>query len=382
MSAFEAPLPVITLESERQNRSLSESPADMPWTPMKKSSSDGTYYEDSPRLICGNPREWYDIMPDDPINKQGGPDYDINEDDPFFEFWKEQHAADWKHHAFTFANDLAAYQALSAQERHSLERILSGFAQADSLLAENCTVNFASRLPNHTEFKMYLNVKAAMEDIHAVVYKRMIKIYVPDEKRRKEIMNAAVTTPTVKRKIEFMRRGFSDQMTFQEQVVHEVCAEGIFFSTSFADIFRYRAGQKLLVLVESNEYIAGDEALHTRVGGYMMSKGFKRRLPYQRVLEIVQEAVEIECAFVCERIPENFVGYNQEQMCDYARYMGDFCLELMGYEPHWKIALPCKWMEQSALTRKGAMHEWGTMRDYNQSTQAEMVKVVVGDDDW
>lgn len=62
-------------------------------------------------------------------------------------------------------------------------------------------------------------------------------------------------------------------------------------------------------LTFSNEQISRDEGLHTDFA-CLMYQHLKNKLPTERVIEIIVEAVTIEKEFVSEALPVELIGIN------------------------------------------------------------------------
>ncbi len=89
---------------------------------------------------------------------------------------------------------------------------------------------------------------------------------------------------------------------FAERLVAFAAVEGIFFSGSFCAIFWLKKRGLMPGLTFSNELISRDEGLHCDFACLLYSL-LENKLPGERLVEIVSEAVEIEKEFVCEALP-------------------------------------------------------------------------------
>jgi ribonucleotide reductase beta subunit family protein with ferritin-like domain len=73
------------------------------------------------------------------------------------------------------------------------------------------------------------------------------------------------------------------------------------------------------------------------------------KLPNERVLSIITEAVEIEQEFVCDALPVDLIGMNGSLMSNYIEFVADRLLVALGQEKHFKTANPFDWMEIISL---------------------------------
>jgi ribonucleoside-diphosphate reductase subunit M2 len=72
----------------------------------------------------------------------------------------------------------------------------------------------------------------------------------------------------------------------------------------------------------------------------------------ERVLEIINEAVDIEKEFVCSSLPVELIGMNSRVMCQYIEFCSDRLIESLGYEKHYLSQNPFDWMEMISLQGK------------------------------
>ena len=64
------------------------------------------------------------------------------------------------------------------------------------------------------------------------------------------------------------------------------------------------------------------------------------KLNKKRILEIVQEAVEIEKEFICEAIPCRMIGMNNKLMSQYIEYVADRLLLMFGLNKIYNVINP------------------------------------------
>jgi ribonucleoside-diphosphate reductase beta chain len=59
---------------------------------------------------------------------------------------------------------------------------------------------------------------------------------------------------------------------------------------------------------------------------------------------MVIKAVELEEVYNLDLIPNGITGLNAEYINKYVKYVADRRLEELGFEPHFNVANPAKWM--------------------------------------
>lgn len=135
------------------------------------------------------------------------------------------------------------------------------------------------------------------------------------------------------------------------------CGEGIFFTSSFLFIFYFRSKGKLENIVFANEQISKDEGLHRDAGIALHVR--EGRIPIEEAHDIVSKAVELECAFVDEMLPEKIDDLDPKGVNKYVKYLGDHLLIAAGYPKLYGIEsdeLPT-WMNDIAMGQKSNFYD-------------------------
>ncbi|CAJ1025401.1 Ribonucleotide reductase, small chain, putative, partial [Leishmania shawi] len=78
----------------------------------------------------------------------------------------------------------------------------------------------------------------------------------------------------------------------------------------------------------------------------------KHKLPRERVLEIIVDAVNIEREFICDALPVRLIGMNAELMAQYIEFVADRLLVSLGEEKHYNATQPFDFMEMISLQGK------------------------------
>ena len=102
----------------------------------------------------------------------------------------------------------------------------------------------------------------------------------------------------------------------------------------------------------SNELISRDEGLHCDFACHLYTRHLMARLPEDRVIEIIKDAVVIEQEFVTDAIPVKLIGMNADLMCQYIEFVADRLLnELIGKKVY-NSKNPFDFMEMISLKGK------------------------------
>jgi len=166
------------------------------------------------------------------------------------------------------------------------------------------------------------------------------------------MFNAIETIPAIQKKAKWALRWInSDNATYAERLVAFASVEGIFFSGSFASIFWLKKRGLMPGLTFSNELISRDEGLHTDFA-CLLFKHLINKPEKKRVLEIVQDAVEIECEFLTEALPVALIGMNNELMIEYIKFVADRLLMELDCGKFYNAVNPFDFMEMISLEGK------------------------------
>ena len=105
-------------------------------------------------------------------------------------------------------------------------------------------------------------------------------------------------------------------------------------------------------LTFSNELISRDEGLHCDFACLLFNNHIVNKLPMERVMEIISEAVTIEKEFVTEALPVKLIGMNADLMCRYIEFVADRLLMELGCPSVYKSSNPFDFMEMISLQGK------------------------------
>ena len=249
--------------------------------------------------------------------------------DDIWEYYKKAEASFWTAEEIDLSQDLKDWENLTDGERHFISHVLAFFAASDGIVNENLAEHFVSEV-QYTEAKFFYGFQIAMENIHSETYSLLIDTYVKDPKEKDKLFNAIETMDCVKKKADWALR-WIDEGNFQERLIAFAAVEGIFFSGSFCSIFWLKKRGLLPGLSFSNELISRDEGLHCDFACLLYNDHVQNKLDDQVILDMIQDAVNIEKEFVTDALPVNLIGMNSDLMCQYIEFVADRLLnELIG----------------------------------------------------
>jgi ribonucleoside-diphosphate reductase beta chain len=267
-----------------------------------------------------------------------------------WKFYKQAEASFWTAEEIDLSQDMKDWLNLNDGERHFITHVLAFFAASDGIVNENLAEHFVSEV-QYTEAKFFYGFQIAIENIHSETYSLLIDTYVKDAKEKDKLFHGIETMPCVKKKADWALKWIGEG-TFQERLIAFAAVEGIFFSGSFCSIFWLKKRGLMPGLSFSNELISRDEGLHCDFACHLYTQHVVNKLPKERVIEIIKDAVEIEKEFVTDALPVNLIGMNAGQMRQYIEYVADRLLnELVGTKIY-NVTNPFDFMDMISLRGK------------------------------
>lgn len=273
------------------------------------------------------------------------------QDQSIWDMYKKQVDCFWRAEEIDLSKDLASWETLTDDEKFFIKMIIAFFAASDGIVLENLGVRFMTEV-QLAEARAFYGFQIAMENIHSEVYSLLIDTYVKNEAEKDSLFNAVENFPCIKKKADWAIKWINDKRSsFASRLIAFACVEGIFFSGAFCSIFWLKKRGKMPGLTFSNELISRDEALHTEFAVLLYSKLVKK-LPKKKVVEMIQEAVEIEKEFICEALPCRLISMNSKLMTQYIEFVADRLLVQLGYEKVYNATCPFDFMEQISVEGK------------------------------
>ncbi len=273
------------------------------------------------------------------------------QDQTIWEMYKKQVDCFWRAEEVDLTKDLQSWDTLTTDEQHFISSILAFFAASDGIVLENLAQRFMGEV-QLSEARAFYGFQIAMENIHSQMYSMLIETYIKDGKEKDRLFNAIETYPCIKKKAQWAQKWIHDnRSSFATRLVAFACVEGIFFSGAFCSIFWLKKRGLMPGLCFSNELISRDEALHCEFAIYLYLK-LLNKMSQKEIHQLIKEAVEIECEFICEALPCKLIGMNSDLMTQYIKFVADrLCLQL-GYDKIYNANNCFDWMTLISLDSK------------------------------
>jgi ribonucleoside-diphosphate reductase beta chain len=270
--------------------------------------------------------------------------------DDIWKMYKQAEASFWTAEEIDLAQDHKDWENMSTGERHFVSHVLAFFAASDGIVNENLVVNFMKevQLP---EARCFYGFQVMMENIHSETYSLLIDTYIKNTDERNYLFNAIETVPCVKKKADWALHWIESEH-FSERLIAFAAVEGIFFSGSFCSIFWLKKRGLMPGLSFSNELISRDEGLHCDFACLLYNRYIQNKLPKERVLQIITEAVAIEKEFITDSLPVDLIGMNARLMTQYIEFVADRLLRELGVGNYYHATNPFDFMEMISLQGK------------------------------
>ena len=292
-------------------------------------------------------------MSDEPILRDSPGRYTLFpiQYDDIYQMYKRQVDSFWRPEEVDLSRDLNDWANLTDDERHFISMTLAFFAGSDGLVMENISLRFLNDV-KVAEARSFYAFQSAMESIHSEMYSILIDTYIKDTDEKDKLFKAIDNFPCISTKAKWAKKWIGDDdASFASRLVAFACVEGIFFSSSFASIYWIKKRGLMPGLTLSNEFISRDEALHTEFAILLYGK-LNKRVPKERVIEIIRDATEIEKSFITDSLPCRLIGMNAKLMTNYVEFVADRLAVQLGYDKIYGSHNPFDFMELISVETK------------------------------
>jgi len=214
---------------------------------------------------------------------------------------------------------------------------------------------------NAAECHLYLAKQMWEEANHCMSFEYFLETFPID---RDEAYAAHVETPSMARKEEFETK-FIKRMTedtldinttegkkdfVRNLVAYNIILEGIWFYSGFMVALSFRQRNLLRNFASLISWVVRDESLHLKFGINLILTVLEENEDLQteefanEIKQMVIDGVEMEEAYNRDLLPNGILGLNSDYINQYVQYLADRRLEELGFEPHYKVSNPAKWM--------------------------------------
>jgi ribonucleoside-diphosphate reductase subunit M2 len=267
---------------------------------------------------------------------------------------------------------------LNKAEQQFVKFILAFFAMGDGIINEN----LAARMKDTVKFQessYFYNLQAAMEDIHAHTYSKLLDEIISDPHERDEVFDNILQRKSIQDLLNYMRESAAAHVPFAEYVLRSIFGEGVFFTGCFCVIYWLGSRGLMPGLCQANQLIARDEGLHTSKSTLVYNLLLVKLTPV-RVGEMAHEARRLTVAFLADGLREGQPNMNIDLLTQFVEQTIDERLVGIGVGRIYKTTHQFHFMNNINLVKKGNFFE-RPITDYKQ-TEAPSASVQERLDDY
>ncbi|MEH3034397.1 MAG: ribonucleotide-diphosphate reductase subunit beta [Aeromicrobium erythreum] len=276
------------------------------------------------------------------------------------ELYDQAVANTWFPNEVQLGEDLADFERMSDDERHALTFLMSYF-NPNELLVNKALAFGVYPYVNAAECHLYLAKQMWEEANHCMSFEYVLETFPID---RVAAYESHVAVPSMAAKEAFEVR-FIQRMTEQtldistvegkqdfvrNLVAYNVILEGIWFYSGFMVALSFRQRNLLRNFGSLVDWIVRDESLHLKFGINLILTVLDENPEIAteefaaEIRQMILDAVAMEEAYNRDLLPHGILGLNADYINTYVRYLADRRLEELGFEPHYGVANPAKWM--------------------------------------
>lgn len=277
-----------------------------------------------------------------------------------YDLYNQAVANTWFPNEIQLIQDLSDYKKLSDDEKHAFNTVVS-YLNPNELLINKSIAFGLYPFINAAEAHLYLSKQMWEEANHCMAFEYILETF-PIDRKKSYAVNVEV--PEVAAKGAFQTRYIRKMMNkdldilslegkkdfVRNLVSYNIVLEGIWFYSSFMVGLAFRQRNLLRNFGTLIDWTVRDETLHLKFGINLLltilEENEELRTPEfaEEIKGLILEAVELEEEYNKYKLPKGILGMNAEYVNQYVRHMTDRRLEELGFEPHFNVANPAKWM--------------------------------------
>jgi ribonucleoside-diphosphate reductase beta chain len=266
----------------------------------------------------------------------------------------------WFPNEIQLGEDLADFKKMTDEEKHAVTFLMSYF-NPNELLVNKALAFGVYPYINAPECHLYLAKQMWEEANHCMSFEYVLETFPID---REAAYASHVEVPSMARKEEFQVR-FIKRMTeetlditttegkkdfIRNLIAYNIILEGILFYSGFMVALSFRQRNLLRNFGSLMDWVIRDESLHLQFGINLILTVLEENPDLQdeefanEIRDMILGAVEMEEAYNRDLLPKGILGLNADYVNQYVKYLADRRLEELGFEPHYNVSNPAKWM--------------------------------------
>jgi ribonucleoside-diphosphate reductase beta chain len=266
----------------------------------------------------------------------------------------------WFPNEIQLGQDLADWKKMTDEEKHALTYLMSYF-NPNELLVNKALAFGVYPYVNAAECHLYLAKQMWEEANHCMSFEYVLETFPID---REAAYNNHVEVPSMKAKEEFETK-YIKKMTeetlditttegkkdfVKNLIAYNIILEGIWFYSGFMVALSFRQRNLMRNFGSLMDWVIRDESLHLKFGINLILTTLEENEDLQteefaaEIKQMILDAVEMEEAYNRDLLPKGILGLNADYVNQYVKYLTDRRLEELGFDAHYKVSNPAKWM--------------------------------------
>lgn len=296
----------------------------------------------------------------------------------------------WFPNEIQLGEDLGDFRKMTDEERHAITFLMSYF-NPNELLVNKALAFGVYPYINAPECHLYLAKQMWEEANHCMSFEYVLETFPID---REAAYSSHVSVPSMAAKEEFevkyikrMTEETLDIKTTEGKkdfvrnlVAYNIILEGIWFYSGFMVALSFRQRNLLRNFGSLMDWIIRDESLHLQFGINLILTVLEENEDLQdpefaeEIRQMVIGAVEMEEAYNRDLLPTGILGLNADYVNQYVRYLADRRLEELGFDSHYNVSNPAKWMATANDTLQLVNFFEATNTSYEVNAQSSAKK--------
>lgn len=264
----------------------------------------------------------------------------------FVDLFDQMSSCFWSSNELKFTQDASDVAKLTPKGRRLFEYILSFFSTADGEVLDNVVVNFQATAKCLT-VRMAYACQGHFEAIHVKTYAAAMTVYIPDAAKRRELTMAFKTDPLIRDRDLWMSAflapapsGVNEEKHNARRLIGFACAEALYFMSAFMVIAWLRSCDMFPIFGAANQFISRDEWMHVKLSIAYFHFLYNRQkldeigLSEDEMVNIVKEAVDLECQFATATVPsqddpERLDGLRVHELITHIQNLGNIIISML-----------------------------------------------------
>ncbi len=266
----------------------------------------------------------------------------------------------WFPHEIALGEDLRDFQSMTEDEQRAVKFLMAFFNPAELIVNRSLALGVYPYL-KAPETHLYLAKQMWEEANHCVSFEYVLQTFGFD---RDSIFNLHLETPSMKAKEDYINH-YVGRMTeknldiestegkqdfIRNLVATNIVMEGVWFYSGFMVALSFRQRNQLRNFASMINWVLRDESLHLKFGINLITEVLTENADVvtpefaDEIRDIIIKGVELESAYNTDLFPRGILGLNADYVNQYVQYVADRRLEELGFEKHFNVSNPAKWM--------------------------------------